>query len=336
MSLFDHVKAGDPVRLRAPVWNSLLDAAKARQGEVGFGAESRPGRDIVLVKNTSGADRERFDILGVDAPVFTPAESAESFKNQVALKGITPTAADHVGRFVVLLEPAKASAIVPGLLAGVSAVHVNVTDEDHAFADVADGQCGYLASGTTGAAQILWKETGTGVKWAVVRVGPAYRRGCWARLVSEASGGGGYYSWKMLEDDAETPVDPPVTGTDNAKEVNGTTGIPTGETDGTVVWLERDAADDEWRFAYEPGGGGGPIVVRIVSYSSGVYTVQPVVRSGGAWQDVGAPLPNIHNFGEVQAEEAGYLAGPTGCDIYVPLFEAGDERFLLVHPPRMV
>jgi hypothetical protein len=42
MSLFDHVKAGDPVRLRAPVWNSLLDAAKARQGEVGFGAESRP------------------------------------------------------------------------------------------------------------------------------------------------------------------------------------------------------------------------------------------------------------------------------------------------------
>jgi len=142
----------------------------------------------------------------------------------------------------------------------------------------------------------------------------------------------------MLEDDAETPVDPPVTGTDNAKEVNGTEGIPTGAGAGAVVWMELDRTDDpdEYRFAYEPGGGGGPVVVRIVSYSGGVYTVQPVVRSGGAWQDAGPQLTNIRNFGEVQAEEAGYLAGPSGCDIYVPLFEAGDERFLLVHPPRMV
>jgi hypothetical protein len=336
MGLFDHVKAGDPVRLRAPVWNALLDAAAARQGEVGFGTESRPGRDVVFVKNTSGADRERFDILGIDAPIFTPSDNEESFKNQVALKGVTPTAADHTGRFAVLMEPAKSGAVVPALLASISAVHVNVTDEDHAFADVADGQCGHLASGTTGAAQILWKEAGTGVKWAVVRVGLPYRRGCWARLTSEAIGKPGYYSWKMLEDNAETPVAPPVTGTDSAKEVNGTTGIPTGETDGTVVWLERDAADDEWRFAYEPGGGGGPTIVRIVSYSGGVYTVQPVVRSGGAWQNAGAQLTGIHNYGEVQAEEAGYLAGPSGHDIYVPLFEAGDERFLLVHPPRMV
>jgi hypothetical protein len=335
MGLFDHVKAGDPVRLRAPVWNALLDAAAARQGEVGFGAESRPGRDTVLVKNASGADRERFDVLGIDSPVFTPAESAESFKNQVALKGVVPTEANHAGRFIILLEPAKSGAIVPGILAGVSPVRVNVQDEDHEFADVADGQCGYLASGTTGAAQILWKESGTGTKWAVVRVGPSQRRGFWARLTSEASGGGGYYSWKMLEDDALTPVDPPVTGTDSAKEINGTTGIPTGAEDGTVVWLERDAADDEWRFAYESGGG-GPTIVRVVSYSGGVYTVQPVVRSGGAWQDAGAQLTGIRNFGEVPAEEAGYLAGPSGCDIYVPLFEAGDERFLLVHPPRMV
>ena len=31
--------------------------------------------------------------------------------------------------------------------------------------------CGYLWSGASGAAQILWKESGTGVKWAVVRLG---------------------------------------------------------------------------------------------------------------------------------------------------------------------
>jgi len=85
---------------------------------------------------------------------------------------------------------------------------------------------------------------------------PTGRPGFWARLTSEASGGGGYYSWTRLEDDAVTPVDPPVTGTDDAKEVNGVEGIPTGAAGtGTVVWMRKDLADDpdEWRFAYEPG-----------------------------------------------------------------------------------
>jgi hypothetical protein len=36
---------------------------------------------------------------------------------------------------------------------------------------IADGVTATLKSGPSGAAQILWKESGTGVKWAVVRVG---------------------------------------------------------------------------------------------------------------------------------------------------------------------
>jgi len=54
--------------------------------------------------------------------------------------------------------------------------------------------------------------------------------------------------------------------------------------------MELDRTDDpgEYRFAYEPGGGRGPAVVRIVSYSGGVYMVQPVDRSGGARQDSGS------------------------------------------------
>jgi len=339
---FHKAVSGQPLRVPARTWNAFLDAARdhqARQQNVAGApaAELRPG-GIVPVKNASGADRARFDILGIDGPVFTPTENEQGFKNRVALRGVVPTLADHEGRFVILFEPVKAGGIGLAGVQGVFPVKVDVQDEDHDFADVDDGQCGHLASGRCGAAQILWKESGTGEKWAVVRIGLPHRAGFWARLTAEAAGGGGYYSWKMLEDDAETDVDPPVTGTDNAKEVNGTEGIPTGAGAGAVVWVELDRTDDpdEYRFAYEPGGGGGADIVRIVSYSGGVYTVQPVVRSGGVWQDSGSQLTGIHNFGEVQAEEAGYLAGPAGCDIYVPLFEAGDERFLLVHPPRMV
>jgi len=250
------VRSGERLRIPARTFNTFIDAARdfeARQRNQQQDPKRRfASNGIVPVKNASGADRDRFDILGIDAPIFTPSDNEESFKNQVALKGVTPTAADHTGRFVVLLEPAKSGAIVPGLVQGISPVRVDIQDEDHEFADVADGECGQLRSGTTGSAQILWKENGTGVKWAVVRLGLPYRRGFWARLTSEASGGGGYYSWKMLEDDAETPVDPPVTGTDNAKEVNETEGLPVGGSDGAVVWLEKDTTDDpvEWRFAH--------------------------------------------------------------------------------------
>jgi len=335
------VTAGSPLTIPAAAYNAFIDAARdhqARQCDQGVPGQAVPRESgIVLIKNTTESDLDRFAILGIDSPIFTPTDNEQEFKNRVALKGVAPTLADHEGRFAILLEPVKTGGIGLAGVQGVFPVKVDVQDEDHDFADVDDGECGHLASGRCGAAQILWKESGTGEKWAVVRIGLPHRDGFWARLTAEAAGGSGYYSWKMLEDDAETPVDPSVTGTDNAKEVNGTEGIPTGAADGAGVWMELDRTDEprEYRFAYEPSGT-SMTIVRIVSYSGGVYTVQPVVRSSGTWQDAGEPLTDIHNYGEVQAEEAGYLAGPAECDIYVPLFEAGDERFLLVHPPRMV
>ena len=96
----------------------------------------------------------------------------QSSRSRPCITGVTP-AAGHAGKFVVLLEPLKANAIGSGLAAGVCPVQVNVTDAGHTFADIASGQCGYLASGATGTATILWKESGTGTKWALVRVANA-------------------------------------------------------------------------------------------------------------------------------------------------------------------
>ncbi|HUU90110.1 MAG TPA: hypothetical protein VM238_02750 [Phycisphaerae bacterium] len=169
------VKSGDPLEIPARTHNAFIDAARdhlARQQNVAGApvAELRPG-GIVPVKNASGADRERFDILGIDAPIFTPTDNEDGFKNQVALKGVLPTEADHAGRFAILLEPLKAGAIGLACVQGVCPVKVSVEDEDHPCADVNDGQAGSLKSGVSGAAFILWKESGTGEKWAVVKLG---------------------------------------------------------------------------------------------------------------------------------------------------------------------
>jgi len=167
-------KPGDPLRIPAATFNTFVDSARdylqRKQGTGQKPTQAFRQTGIVLVKNASGADRGRFDVLGIDAPIFTPAESIDSFKNTVAVKGVTP-AAGHAGSFVVLLEPIADGEIGRAVVSGVTPVKVNVADESHGYADVAAGQAGYLVSEESGSALVLWKEAGTGQKWALVKMG---------------------------------------------------------------------------------------------------------------------------------------------------------------------
>ena len=103
-------------------------------------------------------------------PVFTPTDNVETFKNALAVSGVTPTA-DHAGAFAILLEPIAAGAMGRAIVSGVTPVKVNITNADHRYAEVEAGQAGYLASAESGSALLLWKEAGTGEKWALVRMG---------------------------------------------------------------------------------------------------------------------------------------------------------------------
>ena len=168
------VKSGDTLRIPASTFNTFVDAARDYL-ERQQGTEQKPTQafrqtGIVPVKNASGTDAARFAVLGIDSPIFTAAEAADSFANQVALVGVTPTA-DHAGAFAVLLEPVADGEIGQAVVSGVTPAKVNVTNEAHTHAEVAAGQAGYLASGESGSALILWAEVGTGEKWAVVKIG---------------------------------------------------------------------------------------------------------------------------------------------------------------------
>lgn len=172
----DHLKKvqpGQPLRMPAAAYNAFVDAARdfqSRQRDQGQQPKPSPRQSgIVLVKNTSGADRDRFSILGLDDNVIGPGDNLEQFKNRVCFKGVVPTLA-HVGAFAVLLEPLKENAIGLAFVDGVCAVKVQVTNVTHWFADVRPGYTSHLLAGPTGSAGILWKESGTGEKWAVVRL----------------------------------------------------------------------------------------------------------------------------------------------------------------------
>ena len=107
-------------------------------------------------------------MLGIDTPIFDPADDEEAFVNRPSLAGVVP-AADHVGRFVVLAEPIADGGIGRAYISSVCPAWLNVASESDTCADVIADQCGYLASGESGAAQILWKESGRRI--ALISVG---------------------------------------------------------------------------------------------------------------------------------------------------------------------
>ena len=189
---FKKVQSGDPLRIPAETLNTFIDAARdfkaRRQSRTREPQFDFRQTGIIPVKNNSGADRNRFDVLGIDRPIFAPVDSLASFQDRVALVGAVPTEADHFGRFVVLLEPLRAGAIGQACVSGVCQVRLNVLDEEHEFADVDDQCAENLQTGTSGSAFILWKEPaeygdyggcydydyGYGyeiLRWAVVRIG---------------------------------------------------------------------------------------------------------------------------------------------------------------------
>jgi hypothetical protein len=171
------VRSGDPLVIPAAAYNAFIDAAldfRQRTAHLGQGAQpSFSQASIVLVRNDSGSNQNRMAVLGVDAPIIDPSTNEEEFRNRVALACVTPEKGTHEGRFVVLAEPIANGKIGRAYAAGVCPVKIDVPDEEHEwrYAEIADGITGNLKVSMQGSATILWRAGGTGVQWAVIRLG---------------------------------------------------------------------------------------------------------------------------------------------------------------------
>ncbi len=158
--------------LTAAAWNAFVDAAVAHRagqlqqlgGTPGFGVDS----NTIVIRNDSGANRDRYDILAPTGVVFTPADNLKSFQSRVAWIGSLPTLA-HFGKFALLLEPAATGRYARAAVGGSWLAKVQVDHIQHAYADVAASSA-RLTSNWCGSAELLYQETGTGEKWAVVRL----------------------------------------------------------------------------------------------------------------------------------------------------------------------
>lgn len=146
------------------------------QGVSGGGAKAGgwihiPESDKVRIRNNSGSDCNAFDVLGIDGSFYDPATQLSDFKQgDPILKGITPTTAAHTGKFAILMEPIADGFIGQACIFGVCQVQINVVSADDQYADVKNSSK-ILQSAATGSARILYKQSGTGTKWAIVAFG---------------------------------------------------------------------------------------------------------------------------------------------------------------------
>lgn len=188
MAGLEKVRDGDTVEYPAATHNAMIDAAIAHQatqsgtsGPPTFNQQT--SNNFVLVQNKTenpeetedpdefDTNRQRFEILGIDGPVIEPDNNLQEFVNRRVMIGVVPTEKKHWGRFAILTQPIDRDRFGLACVSGIYVARVEIVKETHIFADVKTDEVMHLKSDDSGAAQILWKEEGLGVKWAVLRLG---------------------------------------------------------------------------------------------------------------------------------------------------------------------
>lgn len=200
---FAKVAIGDPVKFPAQTWNAMVDAAKAhlqRRGKFTHDPlTTSRSSTIIRIKNETGTNLKRGSVLGLDGPIFTPADTnLDAFWREVCFRGIAPSDAQHKRRYAVTLQASWGDAgagysggydsggqIVMACIAGVCPVQIDVIDIDHEYANIVDGDHTRLKSSRFGHARILWREGegpygiepgsgygyDTGLQWAIIMLG---------------------------------------------------------------------------------------------------------------------------------------------------------------------
>lgn len=174
--MFERWRKGErkPV-MPTETWNQFCDIGQRVNAALGpasgSGGFSSLGHAVdVDIKNVSGGDlTSAFPILRLTEPIFTPTDDAAVHRKGVKFKANTPNdSTKH--NFVVVQGPVASNAIRSAVIQGATWCKVDVESEDHTHATSEDGNNATLVSGGAGA-RILWKQSGTGEKWAVILIG---------------------------------------------------------------------------------------------------------------------------------------------------------------------
>ena len=162
--VFKRASKGAPIRrhLTSGAFNAFVDAANqvsnVQRGHISGAKQEQPA-STVKVENGTGANLDRFSVIGLSAPAILDSEGSE-YATRGLWSGVTPTA-DHLGKFAIYQEAVPAGFLGRAAVSGVvpcklfvSATHGSVT---HCDVDTSDSS--RLKTESLGSARILWKSS---------------------------------------------------------------------------------------------------------------------------------------------------------------------------------
>lgn len=173
---FARIAPGDPISrlFRSSMWNRILDAVRYIEGMRGSGGALPSGREtgqtIRRIRNDSGEDRARGDVLGIDGFLYEPADSLNQFFREPTYIGSVPERPKHEGKFCILIEPCASGKIARAIFAGLAQVRLSASEGDK-FADIIDGDATQLGAKVDGSTRIV--ATATSGDLATVVIGGA-------------------------------------------------------------------------------------------------------------------------------------------------------------------
>lgn len=174
---FKDVQHGQPVELSARRHNAVNEVLR-RNASTQFdrGVVAQPARTArmpdIAVRNVSGRSLDRFSVVEITGSAI--AAGTQGFQAAPVLEVDTP--GEDAIAIAVLAAPIGDGRTAGAWLHGFVTLQIDVIEADHKYVDAKNGSTQF-ESGEEGYA-IQWKESGTGVKWAVVNL-------------SRQSGGGG-------------------------------------------------------------------------------------------------------------------------------------------------
>lgn len=186
---FKKARPGQPLEIPAEAYNAFVETALAhKRGQLSQTSEGqRPASaPTIKVRNETGQPVPRFGVIGLGEPIILPSANLPEFQNGVAFRGTLPQPGKP---FAIAQETLAAGTIGRCLVNGPTPARLNVTEESFVTAGPA-GDVGAITTAPNGPARILWRETGAGIRWAIVQLGSIMSALIRFELITSISPGG--------------------------------------------------------------------------------------------------------------------------------------------------
>ena len=166
------IEPGQPLRgaISARAWNRAQDAADVVLGAYA-GTEGVQGSPVLkpytwcYCQPSGGVNR--WGVLAITGLAIVPsgATATASFEDMPVLTAEAPTQTHQA--WCIAVEPIESGKVGRVAVGGVVQCRINVNNAKDKFVSCLGSG---LSSGYNGEGQILWKDSGTGQKWALVRL----------------------------------------------------------------------------------------------------------------------------------------------------------------------